>query len=121
FDDASLTSGNALGFTDQSQTAIISSRMENNFIGPQLGVENQMTVCQGLTLGLSYKGAVGIDYAREDYTVANAGFSYASIGQRLRRNLASVQEFNVFFDTYYLERLRMRVGYRVLWLLNFPE
>lgn len=100
-----------------------SSRVVHNFVGPEVGFEYQWNLFgwQGVVVGLNAKSALGVDSADVTVALRREDGLVAFRSDRSRHSFAAVSEIAAFLDVYLLERFRLRGGYHMLFLNNFPE
>ncbi len=120
-DDDGLTFRDNIDRPDPRRQASYTSRTLNRIVGPQIGFERQESICQGIALGAFGKAAGGLNIANVDIQLQRGDGLLGLTGGRSRLNLSSILEAGVYFDAYWLERLRVRAGYHVMGLINVLE
>ncbi len=103
---------------DPTRQATYQSQTHNNIIGPQVGFEWGHSATEYFTIGITGKAAGGINFVEEHNTLIRGdglqGFDY----KRNITNFAGIYEAGAFVDFNILERVRLRVGYNAMFLVN---
>jgi hypothetical protein len=104
---------------DDSDQASYQIQTRNRIVAPQVGFEWGTPFTPWLRLGLNGKAALGVNFAevrttlvRDDGTV---GFNQA---RHSTIPLAQVYDMGAFVDVKILERMRLRLGYNAMFLVN---
>ncbi len=116
--DDDLTFPTATG-PDPTRQATYQIQTHNRLIAPQVGFEWGHTFTPYFTLGVNAKAACGVNLA-EIHTTLTRGDGL--VGIDAKRNevvpFAGIYEAGAFLDFNILERLRLRVGYSGMFLVN---
>lgn len=105
---------------DPLRQATYSARVHNRILAGQLGAEWQGNVNCWLALGGWGKGAWGVNFVEEDFSLVRGD---GRVGFDVSRNhiiWSQMYEIAGFAEIHMLERLRLRMGYNALWLLHVP-
>ena len=102
--------------------ATLSIRAQNVILAPQLGIEGELKLLKGLSIGMTAKIAAGVNFAKTRTTLTRGdGLPGLPFHGRHRIQFSQISELNVFVDAYVTERFRFRGGYRALFLTNVLE
>jgi hypothetical protein len=109
--------GNAL----QTLQATYLVRAHNHVVAPQVGFEWDLPLRSWMNLGLTAKGAWGVNYADLTTRLQRADGLVGAQSQRSDTAFTQVYELDAFVDFTVLERVRIRAGYDLLWALGVEE
>jgi hypothetical protein len=120
--DSTLT-GNALGLglAPASLVATDLARANNNLLLGQCGAEFNIPVTCWLYLGLMAKFAAGANYVEVTQRVSDGMGNLAISNKRDLWTYSSVYELDAFIDIVQFEKVRLRVGYNLLWVTHVAE
>lgn len=119
-DDDGVSFPMSNGLPDPTRQANYMTRVNTNLIAPQFGVEYQYCLFPGLAFGFYGKAAPGISFNDVQVNLTRGDGLVGLNQSRSRRTFSQVYESGLFFDVYWLERMRVRAGYTTLWLVNIP-
>jgi hypothetical protein len=120
-DDDGLTVLDVNGNPDPTRQATYSIDAHNHILAPQLGLEYHNALCSWLGLTLSAKGAWGVNWVDSRAKLIR-GDNFQGFDLTRHDSLFSqVYEGGAFFDIYVFERMRVRAGYNLLWLVDIAE
>jgi hypothetical protein len=114
---------NAQGFSDPRRQATYTATTRNNIVALQMGGEWSApcpvhVLKHFLWLTAQGKIALGPNFVERSFKLFRGdglqGFDVKSQGTLF----GQLYELNAFFDFHLLERLRFRVGYQAIWLVN---
>jgi hypothetical protein len=116
--DDDLTFQSRTGQPDPTREATYQTQTHNNIVGPQIGFEWCHAATEYFTLGITGKATTGINFVDEHNTLFRGdglqGFDY-------KHNItvfSQIYEAGAFLDFNILERVRLRVGYNAMFLVN---
>jgi hypothetical protein len=119
--DDDLTVLDINGNPDPTRQATYQVDAHNHIVGPQLGLEYHNALCSWLGITLSAKGTWGVNWV-DSRAKLNRGDGFQGFDVTRHDNIFShVYEGGAFFDIYVLERMRVRAGYNLLWLVDVAE
>jgi hypothetical protein len=120
-DDLTPATFDINGNPDPRVQATYSVLTHNRILAPQIGTDAQIQLRPWLTLGLWGKGAWGVNFLETDMRLIRGdGF----VGFNTKHNqidFAQLYESNIYLDVCLLERLHLRGGYNLLWLVGVAE
>jgi hypothetical protein len=106
------------GMPDPTRQAIYTVETKVIYTGPQIGGELEQIVLPWLSAGFNGKASLGSAYAEyRNALVRGDGF----VGfDRTARDFTFMQvyEFEAFLEMHLAERVKIRAGYKCLWMLN---
>jgi hypothetical protein len=111
---------------DKNRQATYSVRMHNHIVAPQLGAELQYPFVNippkgHWVFGLFAKGAWGINFWDRNFLLRR-GDDFVGIDDKESEiQFTHLYELGTFIDFYAFERVRVRAGYNVMWVVNVPE
>ncbi len=120
-DDDGISFPLVTGRPDPTREALYQVRTQNRLIAPQLGFEWQKELFKWLDLGVSAKGAWGADFVTLDRSLARGDGFVGFVGNRSETQFAQMYQVNAFVDFNILERLKLRMGYDMVWFLNMAN
>lgn len=104
--------------------AKLTSQSNNRLLAPTLGFEGEWLLRDWIAVGLTFKGAWGVNFNAVDLLLERGDGFVAPDGPNTHRGttrFAHMYESELFTDIIGSDRIRFRVGYQFLWLLNVPE
>jgi hypothetical protein len=117
--DDDLTVHDAQGNPDPRRQAIYQLQARNHVVAPQVGFEWGTPCTKWVRVGVNAKAAVGVNFAEVRTTLVRGdglvGFDQA---RHSTVPLAQVYDLGGFVDFNILERLRLRIGYNAMFLVN---
>jgi hypothetical protein len=119
--DDDLTVRDAQGNPDPTRQATYQIRARNHIVAPQVGFEWGTPCTKWARVGVNAKAALGVNFAEIRTTLVRGdglvGFDQA---RHSTVPLAQVYDLGAFvdFDVCGLERLRLRIGYNAMFLVN---
>jgi hypothetical protein len=118
FDDDGLAFPLITGGPDPLRVATYAVTSHNRLVAPQLGFEYGIPVCSWLTLGVTAKGAWGVNFVEVERDLVR-GDGFSGLHDRTEHTMFSqLYEINPTVDFHLLERARLRLGYSAMWLLQ---
>jgi hypothetical protein len=119
--DDDLTVLDANGNPDPTRQATYAIDAHNHILAPQLGLEYHNALLSWLGITLSAKGAWGVNWV-DSRAKLTRGDGFQGFDLTRHDSLFSqVYEGGAFFDIYLLDRMRVRAGYNLLWLVDVAE
>jgi hypothetical protein len=91
---------------------------KNRILAPQFGFEYACPVCPWVSLGLYAKGAWGANFLETEVSLIRSDGYVGFDTHRSATVFSQVYDTGVFADFHFLERLRVRAGYNMVWLLG---
>lgn len=117
--DDDFTFRDVNGRPDPVRQATYQTQTHNNIVAPQIGFEWGHTASQYFTLGITGKAALGVDFVDEHNTLTRGdGFKGFDFKRHLTVPASQIYEAGAFLDFNILERMRLRVGYNAMFLVN---
>jgi hypothetical protein len=109
-----------LGRPDPLTRAEYTIDAHSHFIGLNLGFEVEQEILKGFALGFAGKGAFGANFV-DVITTLQRGDGFTVNNRRSDAVFSYLFDGSVFSDLILLDSVRFRLGYNILWLLNFPQ
>lgn len=107
--------------TDPRFVVTYQVKTQTNIIGPQLGFELETPVTAWLHVGASTKAVAGVNFYDVNVQVYRGDGFTALDNRRNNATISGAVEAGAFFDFLPFERMRIRAGYELLWLVNVPD
>jgi hypothetical protein len=120
-DDDGILIRDINGLPDPLRQATYLSRAHNHILAPQLGAEWFYPLCSWLSVGAMAKGAWGVNYIDVNTRVKRGDDYVGREGRRSDVTFSHLYEINGFFDLVMFDRMRLRAGYNVMWLVGVAE
>jgi hypothetical protein len=111
----------ATGITDRRREATYTVRAQNHMPMGQFGFEWTCPICSWLSAGVIAKTALGGDDVDVTKRLQRGDGITFSQGQHNHWTVSSLAEINAFFDIVQFDKVRLRAGYAVLWLIHVDE
>jgi hypothetical protein len=92
----------------------------SHFIGLNLGFEVEQELFKGFAVGFTTKGALGGNFV-DVTTTLERGDGFTITNRRSNAIFSYLFDYIAFVDLVPLDSVRLRIGYNILWLLNFPQ
>jgi hypothetical protein len=118
--DSTITGADS-GLPLASLLATNLARANNNLLLGQFGAEFNIPVTCWLYLGLMTKLAAGADYIEVTQRLSDGQGNLAVGNKRDVWTYAAVYELDAFIDIVQFEKVRLRVGYNMLWMTHVAE
>lgn len=118
-----LTDDNGLTANPPDPRNIVTYRSQthNHILGPQLGWELENRFAEFFSAGLFTKLFAGANFYDANISIFRADGFTALDNKRSRTTLSGAWELGGYLDFLLLARLRVRLGYEMLWVINVPE
>jgi hypothetical protein len=117
-DDGQTVIDTVTGMPDPLRIATYSVRAHSHIVAPQVGFEYQYCCNDCLVLGCVAKAAFGVDFYEQDVTLVRGDGLVGLTGHQNNTQFSHLYELGGFIDWYFCERMRVRMGYQALWLVN---
>jgi hypothetical protein len=109
------------GITDRSLEATYTSRVHNHMLMGQFGYEWNYPVFCWLNAGTMFKSAFGADDVDIAKRIQRGDGVARVLDHSNHWTFTSAFEFNAFLDMVQFEKVRLRAGYTLLWLVHMDE
>ena len=119
-DDEGIVFRDFLNRPDPTRQALYTSRVHNRILAGQAGFEYQSNVCRWVALGFYGKGAWGVNFSDVDISLVRGDGLVGFRGGRSDTIFSQLYDAAGFLELHLLERLRIRAGYNMVWLLDLP-
>jgi hypothetical protein len=120
-DDDGLTFPDINGNPDPLRIATYYSTVHSHIIAPQLGLELQTPVYSRVAFTASAKGAWGANFVDRNTSLLRGDGFVGFETHSSHTQFSHLYDVGAYFDFYLLERMRVRAGYNLLWVVNVPE
>jgi hypothetical protein len=121
FTNGGLTTQAMTGMQDPTLQATYTARVHNHMLMPQIGSEWNLMPFPWMSVGVITKAAFGADSV-DIVTRLQRGDAQAGFEERHNHwTYTSLYEIDAFIDVVWLERLRLRAGWTLLWALHVNE
>jgi hypothetical protein len=120
-DDLTPSTFDIFGNPDPRVQALYYVNAHNRLLAGQLGFDAQVQLSHRLSLGFWTKGAWGVNFLETDIRLIR-GDQFVGINTKNNQTIFSqLYESNAYFDLCLLERVHLRGGYNLLWLVDIAE
>jgi hypothetical protein len=120
-DDDGITIRDINGMPDPLRQGIYFVRSHNRILGPQLGFEWFYPLTSFLNLNVTSKGTWGVNWIEAKTRVKRGDTYVGREGEDNDVSFSHAYEISSCFEFTFLEKMRVRAGYNVLWVLNVNE
>jgi len=93
----------------------------DQIVAPQIGVEFEYPLIPHFSVSFETKGALGATFSDISHTLTQGNGVTGPGGSSNITQAAGIVELGLFGHIWFHERLKLRLGYEALWVLNIPE
>ncbi len=97
------------------------TRSFNRMLLPQIGFEHNLRPWHGISLGSSYKAAIGPNLTQSYLSVNDGQGLNLQSGSQANNYFSQVYEINAYANLLLLDRFRLKMGVDLLWLNGIME
>ena len=119
--DDDLTVLDINGNPDPTRQALYETTTHNRLVAPQLGFEWNREINCWLAFTLSAKGAWGANFLQRNVRLERGDGLVAFDTHTSGTQFSHLYDFTAWGTLRVAERIRLRAGYQLLWLVNVPE
>jgi hypothetical protein len=120
-DQADFTMLNGLGQENRTLSASYIVRTHSRLVGPQLGFEGSIPVCQWLELNAIVKGCWGANFTTTHVSLERGDGLTGVDASKNPTMFSHLYEFGLYGDWFIWERGRLHFGYQGIFVLHVPE
>jgi hypothetical protein len=120
-DDDGLTVRDIFGNPNPRLQATYATTAHNRIAAPQFGLEWNQPISCWLAFTMAAKGAWGANFLDVDVNLKRGDGFQRPTGHRSDTIFSHLYEAGFFLDFGLLERMRVRAGYNLLWLVDVAE
>ncbi len=119
-DDDGLTFVDVNGNPDPTLQATYTVTSHSRIVAPQAGFEVDLPVCSRLAFNAVAKGAWGVNFYEQNVSLVRGDGLVGFDTHSSHRQFSHLYELGFNLDYYLLERMRIRAGYNLLWVVDIP-
>ncbi len=120
-DDLTASTFNIFGAPDQRVQALYQASVHNHILAAQLGFDAQWQCHPNFTFGWAMKGAWGTNFLETDIRLVR-GDGFVGINTKRNQEVFSMlYESNFYLDVAIGDRVHLRGGYNLLWLVDIAQ
>jgi hypothetical protein len=97
------------------------SQTQSRIVGPQFGVECENRPTEWLSAGIFSKLFAGANFYSTRITLVRGDDFVPLDNARSQTTVSGAVELGGYLDFLILARMRLRLGYQMMWVLNVPE
>jgi hypothetical protein len=121
-DDEGLTVHDfVFNLPDPTRQANYQTEVNNNLVLGQIGFEWQHPLCCWLSLGMNGKAGWGVNIFNMNTLLARGDGLLGAQSHHSDTFFASLYEFGAFADVLLSERMKLRIGYDLMWIVHLPD
>jgi hypothetical protein len=120
-DDDGISFPDVNGLPDPLREATYTVTSHSHIVAPQAGLELEVPFYPRLALDLVAKGAWGVNFYDQTTTLVRGDGRSGLNSHTSHTQFSHLYEIGANLDIYLLERLRLRAGYNLIWIVNVPE
>jgi hypothetical protein len=122
-EDFSLTTDDSstVAPINPTQIATVISKTRNQIIAPQLGLEFEKPLLSCLTVGITAKGAWGVNILEQENQLVRADGFVGPSSHHTTNIFSHIYDLSAWGTLLITDQFRIRAGYQALWVVHVPE